>query len=65
MHDKLIEHKEDVIKLLSGGLGEGMTTQNYESRVNAAIAATSYAHQRLLKIYSSKMEDIHDIPTNT
>lgn len=51
MDESMIEHKNDVIKILSGGLGEGMDKHNYEERVNTAIAATCYLSKRILKIY--------------
>ena len=50
----MINQKDDVIKILSGGLGEGMNRNNYQERVNTAIAATGYLSRRLIEIYEKQ-----------
>lgn len=56
MSDNKTKHREDALKILSGGLGEGMNLSNFKERVEIAVMATSYLVNTINSIYESKGE---------
>ncbi|CAH9011526.1 hypothetical protein VP191E371_P0009 [Vibrio phage 191E37-1] len=55
MSDNKAKHRDDALKILSGGLGEGMNEYNFKSKVDAAIMATSYLVNSINSIYEPKL----------
>lgn len=47
----LMAHKDEAIKILSGGLGEGMCESNVHDKVDVAIMAATLLVRKLRKMY--------------